>query len=75
MLAKPLKFVEHDMGQPYTEPTFSINGRDWQSIFDELWSAGLRPTDHELKSVERVAQSRHISDLQKIAFKLLKIDK
>jgi hypothetical protein len=38
---------------------------------DELWRVGLRPTEGSGSAGSLAATERHLSDMQRIAFKLL----
>jgi hypothetical protein len=42
-----------------------------QGLMDELWRAGLRPTEGTGSAGSLAATERHLSDMQRIAFKLL----
>jgi hypothetical protein len=71
--AKPLVFeMVKDDGQ-HGEPTISVNKPYFcQSMMDELWRAGFRPstgsTEGQAQSVER-----HLQDMRSIAFAKLEI--
>lgn len=63
---------EHE-GQFEPEPTFRMRPEDAQSLAEQLWAAGFRPTQ-ATKTGADAAQSRHLEDMRAIAFAKLKID-
>ena len=68
-----ITWVELDESAPIT-PTFEIRKRDAQVLMDDLWKAGLRPTEGSGSAGSLAATERHLADLQKIAFGFLKKD-
>jgi len=58
----------------YVQPFVNLSKTSMQSLFDEMYKQGFRPTEViELGGATNGAMQRHIDDLQKIAFKTLKI--
>lgn len=55
-------------------PLFSVHGRETvQSLMDQLWRLGLRPTEGHTSGAVVQAKDKHLEDLRKIVFKNLKI--
>jgi hypothetical protein len=48
-----------------------ISPDDAQGLMDELWRVGFRPTEGTGSAGSLAATERHLSDMQRIAFKLL----
>lgn len=55
------------------EPTVRISMDHAQTLMDDLWHSGLRPTEGAGSAGAIQAVERHVSDLRKIAFKALDI--
>jgi hypothetical protein len=53
------------------EPLFRLDYNDAQSLIDDLWQAGLRPSEGTGSAGSLKATENHLKDMQKIAFKLL----
>lgn len=52
-------------------PMMSVPFDDVQSLMDELWRIGYRPTDNASTTGELAATRAHLSDMKTIADKLL----
>lgn len=52
------------------EPTLRLRPEAIQSLMDELWNQGVRPTTNE-SAGQFAAQGRHLEDMRKIAFMFL----
>jgi len=60
-----------EYGQVAPPPLMTLKKEAAQELFDSLWNSGLRPS----RVVDEFgAKDRHITDLRKIAFKVLKIE-
>lgn len=70
-VALPLTFQVVEQGQLIGEPTIDMRIEDAQQLVDELWRAGLRPTDGTGSAGSLAATERHLKDMQRIAFQLL----
>nr|WP_145544751.1 hypothetical protein [Variovorax boronicumulans] len=70
-LARPLTFDVIEPGQVFGEPTIDMATEDAQQLMDELWRAGLRPTEGTGSAGSLAATERHLKDMQRIAFHLL----
>lgn len=55
------------------DPTFCISMTEAQTLMDDLWNAGLRPTEGSGSSGSLRATEKHLADMRKIAFKRLSI--
>jgi len=55
-------------------PSFFINKENTQNLIDQLWNMGFRPSGIKNKDIAMNAMDKHIEDLRRIAFKLLKIE-
>jgi hypothetical protein len=53
------------------DPTLSVEPDVAQQIMDDLWRAGVRPTNIRKDDLALSAKDDHIKDLQKVAFTLL----
>ena len=53
------------------DPTMKIKMEQAQTLMDDLWTAGLRPTDGAGSAGSLRATENHLKDMQKIAFTLL----
>jgi len=56
------------------EPTLRIGMDEAQSLMDDLWNAGLRPTEGAGSAGSLRATEKHLQDMHKIAFKQLDMD-
>jgi hypothetical protein len=54
-------------------PTFSLSMDAAQTLMDDLWNCGLRPTEGSGSAGAFAAQGKHLEDMRKIVFdKILK---
>lgn len=56
------------------DPTISLRPDAAQKLMDELWQCGIRPTEGSGSAGSLAATERHLGDMKKIAFGLLKKD-
>lgn len=70
-VAEPLTFREVAVGE-LPPPTASLQPEEAQQLMDELWRAGLRPTEGTGSAGSLAATERHLKDMQAIAMGLLK---
>lgn len=68
--AKPTIFEAADDGE-IREPWVRLPPHDAQTLMDELWRCGLRPTEGTGSAGSLAATERHLKDMQTIAFQLL----
>lgn len=67
-VAQPLVFSKHTAGQK-AEP-FVVLGEDHaQKLMDELWQAGLRPSEGSGSAGSLAATQRHLEDMRSLVFK------
>ena len=67
--AEPIVMTEIE---PYTadgEPTVVLPEETAQQLIDDLWDAGLRPSEGSGSAGAFAAQGAHLKDLQRIVFK------
>lgn len=69
---EPLK--EDDITS-HVAPLLSIRMEQAQVLMDDLWNAGVRPTEGAGSAGAMRAAERHIEDLRKVAFAALGIEK
>lgn len=68
LIAKPLKFVELPNTYTITEPTFSIDRKEAQELFNALWVMGYRPADGTGNAGHVAALSAHLEDMRTLVF-------
>ena len=56
------------------DPTFSLRYDEAQVLMDDLWVAGLRPTEGAGSAGSLRATEKHLNDMRRIAFDRLKIN-
>jgi len=71
-VAKPIVFEEQDAGS-LIFPALVLSHQEAQSLIDELWSAGLRPSEGSGSAGQLASVQNHLSDMRKIAFTSLNI--
>lgn len=69
--AKPPEFVKLEMGA-FADPMLKLDQEAAQLLMDELWSAGLRPSEGTGSAGSLAATERHLKDMQAIALGLLR---
>lgn len=62
-----LRFVEVPVGQ-VCEPTFTVSYDKAQILMDDLWVAGLRPTEGTGSAGALKATERHLEDMRRLVF-------
>lgn len=70
-VAQSLVFQEQPPGEAHPEPTLSLTPDEAQSLMDELWGCGLRPTEGTGSAGALAATERHLADMRHLATKLL----
>ena len=66
-----LEWEEYPDGE-YSDPFVKLNATQAQSLIDQLWDCGFRPTQGAGSAGSLAATERHLQDMQKITFGLLK---
>lgn len=54
------------------QPTFSMGQKECQSLMDQLWQCGFRPSEGSGSAGSLAATQRHLEDMQKIATGVLR---
>lgn len=62
------KKVEHDPGC-VPVPSFSLDFRQAQSLMDQLWQCGLRPSEGTGSAGALAATQKHLEDMRTLVFK------
>lgn len=62
-----IRFEELDIGRA-PEPSLSISMTDAQTLMDDLWQAGLRPTEGTGSAGSLAATERHLQDMRRLVF-------
>lgn len=73
-VGRPLVMEPHDDFTCISEPTLRLGTAEAQELMDDLWQAGLRPSEGTGSAGSLAATERHLKDMRTIAFKQLKID-
>jgi len=75
--AYPKEIVWEELGDslPINEPLLSLATEEAQRLMDELWQAGLRPTQAKQSHGAFDAQGQHLADMRAIAFAKLKVER
>lgn len=71
-VAKPLTLEQVGDMECITEPTATLTNHAAQSLMDELWRCGLRPTEGSGSAGSLAATERHLDDMRSIAKGLLR---
>lgn len=58
----------------HAKPTMTIGIDGAQTLMDDLWQAGFRPTEGSGSAGSLRATEKHLKDMRQIAFKKLGID-
>lgn len=73
-IAEPIQMRvldENDMCRQL-EPTLRISPEEAQGLMDELWRAGIRPTEGAGSVGQLAAVNRHLEDMRSLVFKTTK---
>ncbi len=71
--AKPLELRGREMFGTDGDPVFSMDQNAAQKFMDELWNAGLRPSEGTGSAGAMAAVQNHLADMQKIVYHKLKL--
>lgn len=66
--AEPLTMKEREPGV-YHDPTFELDHVQAQTLIDDLWNAGLRPTEGAGSAGALAATQKHLEDMRTLVFK------
>jgi len=64
-----LKVCEEDVFTSTPLPFLSLEPEAAQNLMDELWNAGLRPTEGTGSAGSLAATERHLADMRALVFK------
>ncbi len=70
--ANPITFTNLNPADDITvrpEPTFSLEPEAAQQLMDELWRAGLRPTEGSGSTGQLASTLKHLEDMRSLVFK------
>ena len=70
-IAKPLEFEEITTDDCFKvlDPSISISFDEAQVLIDDLWRAGVRPTEGAGSAGQMAATEKHLNDMRKLVFK------
>jgi len=71
-VAKDIVYKKTEIGR-YIEPVEILTKDQAQVLMDDLWTAGIRPTEGSGSAGSLKATQDHLEDMRKIAFNRLKI--
>lgn len=71
-LARPVEFAVVPENTQFSEPAFTLKEEEAQGLMDELWNAGIRPTEGAGSAGSMAATQAHLADIRRIAFGVLK---
>ena len=71
--AQPLTFQALQGDPEYIDPFVTLEADAAQSLMDELWKCGVRPSEGQGSAGQLKAVQEHLRDMRTIAFKGLKI--
>lgn len=73
-IAQEIAFVvlKEDEISAEPRPALTLSRDDAQAFMDELWSAGIRPTEGTGSAGQLAATQAHLKDMQKLVFEVLK---
>lgn len=71
-IAQPLVFEKYELGTKSEDPTFLLPIEMAQTLIDDLWHCGLRPSEGTGSAGALAATQKHLDDMRTIAFDLLK---
>lgn len=72
---KTLSKEESQDGVAYNAPVLNLTKESCQSLMDELWSQGIRPTNGDGNVGQLAATQAHLTDMRTITFDLLQLKK
>lgn len=71
-LARPVEFEVVPEYTAWKEPAFTLQQEEAQALMDELWNAGIRPTEGTGSAGSMAAAQAHLADMRKIVFGALR---
>ena len=73
-VVRDLEFDEHEPGTKMLAPLFNLTQKEAQSLMDNLWLCGLRPSEGTGSAGSLKATQNHLEDMRKIAFHFLEME-
>lgn len=70
--AKPIVYAKEEVGN-FIEPMLDMSIHEAQTLMDELWGCGLRPSEGSGSAGSLAATERHLKDMRAIAFHKLNV--
>lgn len=69
-IAQPIQWKVEDPDTMATEPlpAFSLRREEAQRFMDELWNAGIRPSEGSGSAGQAAAMKAHLDDMRKLVF-------
>lgn len=71
-VARPVEFDIVPENTLFTEPAFFLRQEEAQGLMDELWTAGVRPTEGSGSAGSMAAVQVHLADMRQIVFGALR---
>ena len=68
---KPIELDEKEHNGEIVSPTLRIEDENAQTLMDDLWQAGFRPTEGSGSAGSLRATEKHLEDMRKIAFRYI----
>ena len=65
---EPVAFKQYKDGQPLA-PSLRFTNEEAQALMDEMWSAGVRPSNGEGNVGQIGAMREHLADMRRLVFK------
>ena len=72
-VVRELEFDEHDPSTRLLAPPLTLSLKEAQSLMDNLWLCGLRPSEGTGSAGSLKATQNHLEDMRKIAFHFLEL--
>lgn len=74
-MARPVVFEAiQDEAQTLGEPMLVLSNVAAQSLIDELWQVGLRPTQGQQSEGQMAATTKHLNDMRTLVSALAKVE-
>jgi hypothetical protein len=67
-VVEPLAFRTVDPGKVIEQPTIRMQREEAQKLIDELWRAGVRPTEGQGSVGQLAATNAHLADMRRLVF-------
>lgn len=71
-LARPVEFDIVPENTNFSAPAFFLRQEEAQGLMDELWTAGVRPTEGSGSAGSMAAVQVHLADMRQIVFGALR---